>query len=126
MGVPVNAPAELRVKPGGSVPPETKVQAMGAVPLAVKAKVYGAPCVPAGGVALVMEGGVGAMTVKFTTWSIVPLPLDARTVNVVLAPVGVPDSTPVVEFRLRPTGAVPVGNVSQVMGAAPVAVKECV
>ena len=107
--MPANAPALLRVSPGGSVPPATVVQVMGAVPLAVKLKLYTDPAIPAGGAALVMAGATGVLTVMVTFWvASGSVPFAAVTVKEYAAPtVGVPLSSPP-EARVIPGGNDPV------------------
>src|SRR5690606_1150543 len=59
VGVPLNTPALLRVRPGGSAPALT-VEGIGALPAAASVSLIPTPTVPLPAAALVMLGAAGA------------------------------------------------------------------
>jgi hypothetical protein len=108
VGVPVNAPAELKVNPAGSVPELTDQVNDGVPPEAAKLCEYALPTLPFGNGDAVVIDGAGLMMID-RAFVAVPLALSA-TLAVKLnvpAALGVPVKAPVDVFRLTPAGSDP-------------------
>lgn len=105
VGAPANRPvAASRVSPGGRASPVARLNVGAGAPDAVKVYEYAVPAVAVGGAAAVNTGG--ACTVNAIGSDVSePAALVATTRNVpVPAVVGVPESSPVVAFRVKPAG----------------------
>ena len=91
--------------------PATKENVGAGEPDAVNGKLYAEPAIPAGGAALVITGGVTAMTLNETLCCAVPFAFVAVTVKLDVPTsldAGVPLSTPVLELTVTQPGSVPV------------------
>ena len=107
-GVPDSTPVEaFRVRPGGRLPALTD-HTYGAVPpVTVSGTLKATPTWPVGGGLKVKVGS--AATVRLTVLVLLRLSASTTLTEKEKAPpvVGVPDSTPVEAFRVRPGGRLP-------------------
>jgi hypothetical protein len=109
----------LRLKPGGRAPLVID-QVIGVEPVAVSFWLYVLLTEPIGNETVVISGIV--KTLIFNDFELFPAEFSALTVNVdVTAVVGVPEITPVLVLRLKPTGRVPL-VIDNVICTVPLAV----
>lgn len=119
VGVPDSAPvAASTLNPAGKAPADTTNVGAG-VPDATIPELYAEPTVPAGSEEVVIDGTTTtAVTVTVNACESVPALFVAVTVKVTEpAEVGVPDTTPVAESKLKPAGRAPTDTEN--VGAVP-------
>jgi len=128
VGVPVMTPVEaINDNPGGSVPPKKDQRKGIAPPAAASDALYGVPTVPAGRLVVVIVSVEVGSVVEIVTTKVADDVVDESATStlkeLVPATVGVPEITPVEEFKLRPLGKFPKRTVHVYGGLPPVAVK---
>jgi phosphohistidine swiveling domain-containing protein len=124
VGVPEITPVvPARLKPAGNVVPPSRLH-VGAVPVATRVWLYGVCTSPFANASVVIAGATGAGAIVMDKALVAfPAALVALTVKVdIPCVVGVPEITPVVPARSKPTGNVVPPSRLHVMGASPVAV----
>jgi hypothetical protein len=125
VGVPAIWPVVVfKSRPAGRFP-EDNDHVIVASPVAAKVWLYASLTIPPGRLDVVIDGGMGAITVAIVILN--PFWCDdtlfaAVTVNVIVpSVVGEPDISPVETFRLRPAGSEPP-DIDQLIGPVPLAV----